>query len=74
MCDNGDGLGRVTRDAFRVASASSGAEEGEEGTVPCEEVPRMALQPWFECEQEDEGRLVSRPRRQNNRDTSSPLP
>ena len=68
MCDNGDDLGRATRDAFRVASGA----EGEEGTVLCEEVPRMALQPWFECE-DGEG-LVSRPRRQNKRDTSSLLP
>ena len=72
LCDNGDDLGRVTRDAFRVAAASSGTAEG--GTmVRCEEVPRMALQPWFECDagNEDE-RLVSRPRRHNRRTT--PLP
>ena len=41
MCDNGDGLERAARDAFRVDSG------GEEEYVACEDIPRMALQPWF---------------------------
>ena len=69
MCDNGDGFGRVPRDAFRVASGEM------EETISCKEVPRMALQPWFECEGGggDEERLVSRPRR-HNRDTAPQSP
>ena len=52
MCDNGDGLERAPRDAFRVTSGrGAAAERGSgDGHVACEEIPRMALQPWFgEC-------------------------